>query len=69
MSGYGIAGANDGLYFATGNSDGGISNLPNPTSTYDGVTNIQESVVGINADLTSQRRVYTPSNVLTLDRT
>ena len=42
MSGYGIAGTGTALYFSTGNSD--------PT-TYDGTTNIQESVVTLSNQL------------------
>ena len=71
MSGSGIAAANSSLYFATGNSDCNFWVNPEQCpahTTYDGVTNIQESVVGINPDLINQRRVYTPSNVATLDK-
>ncbi|HUB64646.1 MAG TPA: hypothetical protein VL996_09415, partial [Methylocella sp.] len=58
MSGWGVAASGDHLYVVTGNSDPG---------TYDGVTNIQESVVRLNEDLTLAG-VYTPSNVKTLDQ-
>ena len=73
MSGYGIAATGTSLYFTTGNSDCQTYNNPNPgacpaTTTYNGVTNIQESVVGINPDLVHQLRVFTPSNVATLDK-
>ena len=63
MSGYGIAGYPYGpLYFATGNSD------PNQF-TYDGVRNIQESVVRVNPQLASLLGIFTPSNVNSLDQT
>jgi hypothetical protein len=68
MSGYGVAsGENRRLYFATGNSDRG---------TYDGVTNIQESIVTLNPDLTKDPppappypddTIFTPWNVDDLD--
>jgi hypothetical protein len=58
MSGYGIAADSSGsLYFTTGNS---------ATGTYDGSTNIQESVVKVSPDLTSFT-LFTPSNVNSLD--
>ena len=48
MSGYGLASDDSGnILFVTGNSD------PSGT-TYDGVTNIQESVVKLSSDLTSR---------------
>jgi hypothetical protein len=55
MSGYGVAADAPGnLYFVTGNSDymGG---------TYDGVNNIQESVVKLSPDLTQIPSIFTPS--------
>ena len=60
MSGYGLA-ADDGgnILFVTGNSD------PN---TYDGVTNIQESVVKVSPTLTTVLDVFTPSNQVGLDQ-
>jgi len=65
MSGYGIASAGDlnsltgtELFFATANSNPG---------TYDGITNIQESVVRLASNLTSVIGTFTPSNVTTLD--
>jgi outer membrane protein assembly factor BamB len=66
MSGYGIAGDHDGnIFFNTGNSD------PSGT-TYDGVTNIQESVVKLNADITRPSTpppfLFTPANVSQLDQ-
>ena len=60
MSGYGLA-ADDGgnILFVTGNSD------PN---TYDGITNIQESVVKVSPTLTTVLDVFTPSNQVGLDQ-
>ena len=61
MAGYGIAADPNGtLFFSTGNSD------PSGT-TYDGVTNIQESVVNINGNLNGVIGLFTPSNVGSLD--
>jgi len=58
MSGYGIAADDAGhLYFVTGNSD-------YSGTTYDGVTNIQESVVKESADLTKVLSLFTPSGPL-----
>jgi hypothetical protein len=51
MSGYGIATAGTDLFFSTGNSDCNLYVTPvycPATPTYDGVTNIQESVVKIH---------------------
>jgi hypothetical protein len=63
MSGYGPATDDSGnILFVTGNSD------PSGT-TYDGITNIQESVVKISADLTTVRDLFTPSNQANLDQT
>lgn len=56
MSGYGVAAdATGNLFFITGNSDysGG---------TYDGVNNIQESVVKMSPDLTQIPSIFTPSD-------
>jgi putative pyrroloquinoline-quinone-binding quinoprotein len=64
MSGYGIAGTGSQLYFSTGNSDGGKAS----STTYDGVTNIQESIVGLEGDLTHIFSIFTPSNVLQMDQ-
>lgn len=65
MSGYGIsADAEGNLYFITGNSD--FHPPPTPT-TYDGKTNIQESVVKISPDLATIVDLFTPSNVRDLD--
>jgi len=62
MSGYGVAAEEDGdLFFTTGNSD-------NSKNTYNGTTNIQESVVKLSADLTTVESLFTPSNVFALDQ-
>ncbi|PNE10826.1 MAG: hypothetical protein CR217_12205 [Beijerinckiaceae bacterium] len=59
MSGYGIAAAPNGnLFFATGNSGPG---------TYDGVQNIQESVVKLDPTLKNVLSLFTPFNVNDLD--
>ena len=61
MSGYGPATDDSGdILFVTGNSD------PAGT-TYDGVSNIQESVVKISSDLTTVLDLFTPSNQSSLD--
>jgi hypothetical protein len=62
MSGYGPAADDSGnVVFVTGNSD--------PSgNTYDGVTNIQESVVQMSSDLTTVLSLFTPSNVGSLDQ-
>lgn len=60
MSGYGLAADSTGIYYATGNSD--------PSgNTYDGVYNIQESVVRQSADLSKVLDIFTPYNVGYLD--
>ena len=61
MSGYGLATDDAGnILFVTGNSD--------PSgSTYDGVTNIQESVVKVSSTLTSVLDLFTPRNQGALD--
>lgn len=62
MSGYGPAADDAGnILFVTGNSD------PSGT-TYDGVTNIQESVVKVSSDLTTVLDLFTPSNQSRLDQ-
>jgi hypothetical protein len=70
MSGFGLAANSSTLFFSTGNSDCNFyvspENCPSQT-TYDGVTNIQESVVGLAPTLTSRTGVFTPSNVFQLD--
>jgi hypothetical protein len=69
MSGYGISGTGTELYFTTGNSDCNwtIPSDPCPASTtYNGTTNIQESVAKLN---TSGQflGIFTPTWVATLD--
>jgi hypothetical protein len=59
MAGYGPAADDEGnILFVTGNSASG---------TYDGITNIQESVVKISPTLTTVLSVFTPSNEAALD--
>ena len=61
MSGYGPAADDSGnILFITGNSD------PSGT-TYDGVTDIQESVIKVSSDLTTVIDLFTPSNVADMD--
>ena len=63
MSGYGLAADPAGdLYFVTGNSD-------YSGTTYNGVTNIQESVIRVSGDLTQVLDLFTPSDVSYLDQT
>jgi hypothetical protein len=60
MSGYGPATDDTGnIVFVTGNSDPG---------TYDGITNIQESVVKMSPTLTTVLDVFTPNNQVSLDQ-
>jgi len=62
MSGYGLSTDDSGNVLAvTGNSD------PSGT-TYDGVTNIQESVVKFSPDLSMMLDIFTPSNQSSLDQ-
>jgi hypothetical protein len=61
MSGAGLAGDGEGVYFATGNSD------PSGT-TYDGVNNIQESVVKLAFSTTAILDLFTPSGWAQLDQ-
>ncbi len=62
MSGYGIAADEAGdLFFVTGNSD-------YSGTTYDGVTNIQESVVEVSSDLTQVLDLFTPDDWSSLDQ-
>ncbi len=59
MSGYGLATDDSGnVLFVTGNSD------PN---TYDGITNIQESVVKMSSTLTTLQSLFTPDDQVSLD--
>jgi hypothetical protein len=73
MSGYGIAGGGIGapaMMFATANSDCNFYVSPEkcpPASTYNGTTNIQESIVKTSSDPASLLEIFTPSNVFTLD--
>jgi hypothetical protein len=70
MSGFGLATNGRTLYFATGNSDCNFYVSPEfcpPQSTYDGVTNIQESVIGLTPNLAERTGVFTPSNVFQMD--
>ncbi|MBO0732935.1 MAG: PQQ-binding-like beta-propeller repeat protein [Methylocapsa sp.] len=70
MSGYGLSGVSPNIFFATGNSDCNFYTSPEKcpsATTYDGVNNIQESVVRLNEDL-SQAGIFTPSNVFGIDR-
>jgi outer membrane protein assembly factor BamB len=60
MSGYGPAADDAGnVLFVTGNSESG---------TYDGVTNIQESVVKMSNTLTTVMDLFTPDNQATMDQ-
>ncbi|MGA2001956.1 MAG: hypothetical protein ABSG70_01160 [Terriglobales bacterium] len=60
MSGYGLAADDSGnILFVTGNSD---------ANSYDGVTNIQESVVEVSATLTTVIDLFTPDNQVSLDQ-
>jgi hypothetical protein len=61
MSGYGVASDGHGhVYFVTGNSDWS-------GTTYDGVTNIQESTVKVSADLTHVVGLFTPKDQASLE--
>ena len=60
MSGYGPATDDEGnILFVTGNSE------PN---TYDGISNLQESVVKISSTLTTVLDLFTPSDQVSLDK-
>jgi len=62
MSGYGLSADDSGnVVFVTGNSD-------NSGTTYDGITNIQESVIKISSNLTTVQDLFTPKNQPTLDQ-
>ncbi|HLJ27648.1 MAG TPA: DUF5666 domain-containing protein [Candidatus Angelobacter sp.] len=61
MSGYGLAGdASGNVYFTTGNSD-------RNNNVYDGVTDIQESVVKLTPSL-AMSSIFTPADEFTLDQ-
>lgn len=61
MSGSGLATDDSGnIVFVTGNSD-------YSGTTYDGITNIQESVIKVSSDLTTVVDLFTPSNQASLD--
>ncbi len=63
MSGYGLTADDSGhVLFTTGNSD-------SSGTTYDGVTDIQESVIKVSADLSTIVDLFTPSDWSTLDKT
>ena len=60
MSGYGPATDDSGnILFVTGNSEAG---------TYDGLTNLQESVVKVPSTLTTVLDLFTPTNQISLDQ-
>ena len=62
MSGYGLVADDSGnILFVTGNSD-------YSGTTYDGVSNVQESVVKVSSDLTTMLDLFTPSNQASLDQ-
>jgi len=62
MSGYGLATDDSGnVLFVTGNSD-------YSGTTYDGVSNIQESVVKVSPNLMTVLDLFTPSNQASLDQ-
>jgi hypothetical protein len=62
MSGYGLAADDSGnILFVTGNSD-------YSGTTYDGISNIQESVVKVSSDLTTVRDLFTPMDQASLDQ-
>jgi len=62
MSGYGLAADPAGnIYFVTGNSD-------YSGNTYNGVTNVPESVVKVSADLTQLLSIFTPYDAGQMDQ-
>lgn len=70
MSGFGIAASGGRIFFSTGNSDCNFYVSPEAcpsSSTYDGVTNIQESVISMTPNLATRDSVFTPSNVFQMD--
>jgi hypothetical protein len=71
MSGFGLASNGSTIFFSTGNSDCNFYVSPEACpsqSTYDGVTNIQESVIGLEPSLVARTSVFTPSNVFQMDK-
>lgn len=71
MSGYGLASNGNGVFAATGNSDCNLGVTPElcpPQSTYDGVTNVQESVIALTPSLSGLQGIFTPANVFQLDQ-
>lgn len=63
MSGYGPTVDDSGnVLFVTGNSD-------SSGTAYDGVTDIEESVIKVSADLSTIEDLFTPSDWSTLDKT
>ncbi len=70
MSGFGLATNGRTIFFSTGNSDCNFYVSPEfcpPQTTYDGVTNVQESVIGLMPNLAQRTGVFTPSNVYQMD--
>ena len=74
MSGYGISGGGTGtgarLQFSTGNSDCNFYVSPEQCpsqTTYNGTTQIQESIVKTDANPANLLGIFTPSNVAALD--
>jgi hypothetical protein len=70
MSGFGVAGSGNQVFFSTGNSDCNFYLSPEAcpsSSTYDGVTNVQESVISMAPNLAQRGGVFTPSNVFQMD--
>ncbi len=62
MSGYGLAGdASGNVYFVTGNSD-------STHDVYDGVADIQESVVKLAPNLLTMTSIFTPADEFSLDQ-
>jgi hypothetical protein len=71
MSGFGLATNGSAVFFSTGNSDCNFYTSPESCpgqTTYDGVTNIQESVVGLQMNLAARTGVFTPANVFQMDQ-
>jgi hypothetical protein len=71
MSGFGLASNGSTIFFSTGNSDCNFYVNPEACpsqSTYDGVTNIQESVIGLEPSLATRTGVFTPADVFQMDK-